>query len=283
MSSLEHTAQDVAVGARPLFVAGSPRSGTTGLVSYLNRHREILICRERYKYVSPRGITPELFTFERILDFRDGETNQSRDAHVKLLERKDPGTLKWVGDKYPQYYKNLPTLARNNRGARFIVLYRPVEEVAESFEARASNPKDRWPQKNGFEAGIRLWNASLQHTRSFVESRSDPRLLIVDYHRFFGASDSFIPLLSSFLDVDFDDQVRSAWAKMSSRFAEGRRTKVPISPGHERLVRELKDHEAEAWTLDHLESQDDGRVVSRLSALARARRLVSSRVTLGRR
>jgi len=283
MAFLDRRAQGVPSRARPLFVAGSPRSGTTGLIAYLNRHPEILVCRERYKYGSPRRITPDLFAFERILDFRDRETNQSRDAHVELLGRKDPASLKWVGDKYPLYFKSLRELAKKNRGARFIMLYRPVEEVAESFEARASNPNDGWPERNGFEAGIRVWNESLRHTRAFVESKRNPRLLIVDYHRFFGASETFIPLLSGFLGVHFDDHIRTAWASMSNRFAETRRTKAAIGPEHERLVRETKDHAAEAWMLERIASQGSGGVTSSASGLRRARRMVSSRLALARR
>lgn len=54
---------------RPLFIAGCPRSGTTALTRYLNLHPEILLCIERYKYLDPERITPDLFTFKRILNY----------------------------------------------------------------------------------------------------------------------------------------------------------------------------------------------------------------------
>jgi hypothetical protein len=60
---------------RPLFVAGNQRSGTTALARYLNHHSQILICVERYKYVQPENITPDLFSFERILAVDPSETN----------------------------------------------------------------------------------------------------------------------------------------------------------------------------------------------------------------
>src|SRR3712207_3868027 len=130
---------------RPLFIAGCPRSGTTALTEYLNQHEEVLVCIERYKYAPPpQEINPSLFTFDRILDYREGETNTPRERHAKLLERKDLAKLKWIGDKRGMYFKWFEQLAENNPGARFIVIHRPIEEVARSFEARKNNPNDHW-------------------------------------------------------------------------------------------------------------------------------------------
>jgi hypothetical protein len=32
--------------------------------------------------------------------------------HMELLAKKDPAKLKWIGDKYPHYVKNMGVLAR---------------------------------------------------------------------------------------------------------------------------------------------------------------------------
>lgn len=281
MATLE-TTHSRSASARPLFVAGCPRSGTTGFTDYLNRHPEVLVCRERYKYVAPKQIAPELFSFERILDFRPGETNLSRDAHVKLLADKDPARLKWVGDKYPHYVKRFGVLAANNPGARFIVLYRPVGEVAESFEARASNPSDRWPLENGFEAGIDLWNESLRLTRKFIEGRSDAEVLIVDYHRFFYKPETLIPLLSGFLELEFDSRIRESWSMMSSRFGARRRPKNTLTSEQESLVEQKKDHAIESWVLDYISRQGTEGSTSRGSVWRRWREAMGQRHRVGR-
>lgn len=153
-----------------LFVAGPGRSGTTAFAQYLNQHPGILVCRERYKFV-PKKITPEHFAFERILDFREGETNQPREYHAALLGKKDAGKVEWIGDKTPGYVKSFKALLKNNPGARFVVMYRPVEEVAESYDARSKSPDDPWlGGTNGFELGVREWNAAMKKTCNFVES-----------------------------------------------------------------------------------------------------------------
>ncbi len=240
--------------ARPLFIAGCQRSGTTAFADYLNQHREVLLCRERYKYV-PEEVTVDHLTFERILDYREGETNVPREYHVELLGSKDPTKLTWIGDKNPDYFRRFESLQKHNPGAHFIVLYRPVEEVAESFEARARDARDHWPSHLDFEKGVRRWNLALRKTRDFVESSSDPRVLIVSYHDFFYQNDPCVSLVSRFLGLEFDESMRKAWREMSLRFEKERRRKEPISGGWATFIQENKDHAIEEWVLDRIDKQ----------------------------
>lgn len=238
-----------------LFVAGPGRSGTSAFIRYLNQHEEVLICQERYKFI-PQEVTPDLFTFDKILDHKERETNLSREYHVELLSKKDPARLKWIGDKTPGYVRNLKALHKNNPGARFVVLYRPVEEVAESYDSRSKNPEDPWLKgKNGFEVGIRDWNIAMRKTREFIQSNLEPEVLIVSYHDFFYRSESYIPLLSRFLGLKFDEDVRGAWRRTSLRFEQRRRQKEPLTEEQARLVEQNKDRDAEAWILDRIERQ----------------------------
>lgn len=238
-----------------LFVAGPGRSGTTAFANYLNQHPEILICRERYKFIHSK-ITPDHFTFGRILDYREGESNLPRDYHVDLLAKKDSEKLRWIGDKTPDYVKSLKTLSENNPGSRFVIMYRPIEEVAESYDSRSKNPEDGWlGGKNGFEIGVRDWNRAMRRTREFVENTATSPVLIVSYHDFFYRNEDYIPLISLFLEVEFDDSVREAWGRTSGRFEDRRRQKEPLSEEQAQFIQENKDHEAEAWVLDRLEKQ----------------------------
>ena len=141
---------------RPLFVSGCERSGTTAFADYLNEHPQILVLRERYRF-HPEEITPDLFGFDRILDFTEADRDERRkidnwykNLTARMLAAKDPSALAWMGDKDPFYLENLEELRRNNPGARFIILYRPVEEVAESWQARSTDPGDIWPRRKGF-------------------------------------------------------------------------------------------------------------------------------------
>jgi hypothetical protein len=245
---------------RPLFIAGCARSGTTALADYLNLHPEILMCIERYKYLPPENIRPKLFTLDRILDYKKGETNIPRERHVDLVQSKDLGALKWIGDKKPAYYREFRTILENNPGAHFIVIHRPVEEVAESFEKRAMKASDGWPDWAGFDVGVERWNQATGYIREFMESGLEPDVLILDYHEFFSHPESYTPLLSEFLEVEFDEPLLENWRKISSGFEGRRRTKEPPSEEQQEFVRKHKDIEAERWILDVIERQKSGPV-----------------------
>src|SRR5215204_2369045 len=103
---------------RPLFVVGCPRSGTTAFADYLNQHPEILVCQERYKRIPWERVTRNLFTFERISEFRPeemkfpplGDLEGWVKYHTEMLARKDPANLKWIGDKIPNYVRDMALL-----------------------------------------------------------------------------------------------------------------------------------------------------------------------------
>ena len=253
---------ELAGKARPLFVCGCDRSGTTAFADYLNRHQEILICQERYKRTRPKSITPDHFTFERILDFRPEETKRpmwklrlSSKYHTELLAKKDPAKLKWIGDKLPFYVRWMDVLAENNPGARFIVLYRPIEEVVESWESRAKDPDDYWEDDLGAEAAVKTWNMAVRKTREFIESSPAPRLLIIGYHDFFYRNEAVVPLVSRFLGLEFDEPVTRAWREASLQFEGGRRHKKPLSEEQRSFIQARADRDAEEWVLERIEKQ----------------------------
>jgi len=244
-----------------LFVGGPQRSGTSAVVDYLNRHPEILLCNERYKWILAREVRPELFTFERILDYRmsprgEGreETNTPREYHEKLLASKGAERLRWIGDKNPNYVQNLNKLSDNNPGASFILTYRPVEEVAESFEARSRDAEDPW-LLGGFEEGVDYWNAAMRSTRDFIEDATNLNVLILDYREFFNEDGPMAPLLSRFLDLKIDQGLRDAWDGMSRDFESRRRPKEPLNEEQRVYLEANKDAEAEGWVLDRIEKQ----------------------------
>lgn len=243
-----------------LFVGGPPRSGTTALVRYLNRHPRVLLCMERYKWVPPHLIRPDLFTFERILDYRTGprgdrgETNTPREHHVELLAGKDPERLEWIGDKTPAYVEKMRWLSENNPGASFIITYRPLEEVAESFEARSNDPGSPW-RLGGFEAGVEHWNAAMRSTRNFLNSARNLNVLVVSYHDFFYDNEALIPLLSSFLDIEIGHEMRDAWREMSRSFEADRRPKKSLSDEMRTYLEANKEGTAEQQVLNRIRRQ----------------------------
>lgn len=177
------------------------------------------------------------------------------EQYVELLVRKDPQRLKWIGDKNPDYYKHFDRLLRRNPGARFIVLYRPLEAVAESFEARARDPEDHWPAHYDFGLAVRLWNLALNRTREFVESGHGHRVLVLDYHGFFRMDEATIALLSRFLEIEFDEPTLDSWRELSKNFEGARRRKEALDEEQRSFVLENKDRAGEEWALGRIERQ----------------------------
>jgi hypothetical protein len=106
-------------------------------------------------------------------------------------------------------------LARNNPGARFVVLYRPIEEIAESWEARAKNPNDPWRSERGVEVAVETWNAAMRKTREFIEGSPTPGTLIVTYHDFFYRNEAVVSQISRFLGLEFDESITGGWRDIS--------------------------------------------------------------------
>lgn len=243
-----------------LFVAGPSRSGTTAFVRYLNQHPEVMISIERFKWIPREEVTPEIFTLERIMSFEEEYEKRGTESrwwvHKRIVDQKDPAKLKWMGDKFPQYTRSLDVLSRNNPGASFIFTYRPVDEVAESYEARSQNPDDAWlAGKDGFMMGIQDWNRDLARIRKFIESGVNPNVLIIGYHDFFYSNESCIPLISRFLDLEFDEAVRKVWRDTSQEFENKRRSKETLSDEQQALIEKHADRETEAWILDYIKKQ----------------------------
>ena len=211
---------------------------------------------ERYGRVHVDTVSPELFEFERILDYSKEDTVMPREYHLELLSGKEPEKLRWVGDKYPGYTRWIKRLANNNPEARFIVLYRPVEEVAESWEARSQNPDDPWlGGKNGFELGVDTWNKMLNRVRKAVEGGLSSRTLVISYHDFFNRNEDCLCLIGWFLNLKFDDSVREAWKQMSQEFETKRRPKQAPTKEQETFLQDNKDQKIEEWFLDRIEQQ----------------------------
>ena len=76
-------------------------------------------------------------------------------------------------------------------------MYRPIEEVAESWDPRDAD--DLQNSNNGFGQAVKTWNRSLQGTRRFIRNSLIPRVLLVSYDDFFYRTETVVPLISRFL------------------------------------------------------------------------------------
>ncbi len=245
-----------------LFVCGCDGSGTMSLADYLNRHPEILVCQERSKTTQQGEITLDLSTFERMLDFGPKETedptsNNAGDRlvrhHAEPLANKDPARLRWIGASNSDYMRRMESVAGNNPGARFIVVYRPIEEVAESWETKGTG--DQLISNHGFGQAAKTWNRSLQGTRRFIRDSLLPRVLLISYHDFLYRTETVAPLISRFLELEFDVPATADRADETLQSERGRLPKETLSGEKRSLIQKHANRAAEAWILDRIDKQ----------------------------
>ena len=244
-----------------LFVCGCDRSGTKALTDYLNRHPEILVCQERSVTRQQGEITLDLSTFERMLDSLPEETGDPAPdndgdrlikPHAELLANRDPARLRWIGASDTDYVRRMESVAANNPGARFIVVYRPIEEVAESWETTVAD--DHQNSNDGFGQAVKTWNRGLQGTRRFMRDSLVPRVLLISYHDFLHRTETVVPLISRFLELAFDKSVAADWAAEAVQSQRGR-PKETLSKEKQTLIQKKANRAAEEWILNRIDKQ----------------------------
>lgn len=211
-----------------LFLAGCPRTGTTALQEYLNVHPQVMVCRERYKWIEPSAVTLTMFEPDRLIDF-DRATERyrtdTRRMHMQaILDSKSVAELRWVGDKFPGYLRSIPTLALANPGARFIVTHREVEPVVNSYLARAANEDDSWlGGRDVVDLAINTWNRSLLEFLT-VLTDDDIAVLPVAYEAFHADPRMAAARIGGFLDIDMPDELVAEWRRRSDEHRQDRST-----------------------------------------------------------
>lgn len=213
-----------AVAARHfLFLCGAGRSGTTALAELLNKHPRIVMGIERFKYVYSKGsraeeVTPALFDKDRFFSFEATDTNvlptgKTKEIYDDMVGRYD--TAKWVGDKVPRFYARYPQMLRRFSPARFIYIMRDPVRVASSWQVRADDTKDGWPEQNDFRSSIEEWNKANAATLSFMQSKPG-RVHVVQYESIFDASSPVLEDLIRWLGLRYTPDFKAHHAQFAS-------------------------------------------------------------------
>lgn len=233
--------------SRVLFLTGVGRSGTTAMAMLLNAHPHICLGMERYKLKFLRGSRFEgnEFTQERFFDFQPGDTNilPGLSSRWRILYEQIALKLsgaRIVGDKIPHLFDKFDECSRVFPEARWIYMLRGIDGVASSWNARAKNPSDKWPESNDFRMAVQTWNAG----NRVINALPADRLRIVSYEDFFGNDSDDPGGLMEFMGIDDDDAFRAAVAASRKTYAEVVSQKAPvILEGQEAFIEEHADME----------------------------------------
>ncbi|KRB81308.1 hypothetical protein ASE00_15055 [Sphingomonas sp. Root710] len=214
---------------RPLFVCGSPKSGTTWLQKILDAHSQIACAGEGHfieQIANPmvrllRGYNAKLKQVdERVFQGRapyqplaEAEIIQiAREMIVRLMLRQQPpaGTL-WLGDKTPRYTEGLKELKILFPAARFIHIVRDPRDVAVSrlhhakragYDDALTAGSDTYYEMVGNAAAA--WAQHNGNVAAFVAlaPANAEMLHQIGYERLLSDFDRVAAELFAFLDVD---------------------------------------------------------------------------------
>ena len=148
-----------------LFVSGMPRSGTTAFGDLLNISNSINLFVEYGNEFMPAS--PKDFASE-VMDLLVSWSGQASNHVLK----ENVGSSKWVGDKRPYFFMNLPQVLENfkERKLRVFHILRNIYDVCFSYQNRADNSQDEmWSSTKGFEQCIYEINLMLDYFSSLSE------------------------------------------------------------------------------------------------------------------
>lgn len=234
------------VPARPLFVQGVARSGTTALGRLVEAHPEVVLGIERYKarWRDLATASPALLERERYFDFRDGDTNILPAADPRWAQHYERQAAKWdrarwIGDKMVMV--RVGALAKGFPGARFLVIVRPLEQVVASWQARADNQADLgWPASMDATRGVRAWAQNMRRTVEAARRFPDD-VLVVDYDALGDPSGAQVRRMLAHLELDPAPEVDEAAAAIRARYDQVVARPRALDPA----VRELVDQEVD--------------------------------------
>ncbi|WP_282177113.1 sulfotransferase family protein [Vibrio nereis] len=209
-----------------LFVAGCARSGTSALAQLLSGSQDIVIGMERYGHlVQPDDfrLNESHFTKERFFEMKDGDTfYEDFDKFHKFdanLEKKFDD-CKWIGDKRPDLYESYDQLFKAFPSCTLIFIYRNLEDVASSYQARIKKGEN-WPASKDFKAAVREWNRSLYLTREALKKGYN--IKVVDYDSIFCSDKKIDPIFNCLglnMDEGIDQKVREIRERSSQLVTE---------------------------------------------------------------
>ena len=200
-------------GAKPLFLIGAPRSGTTMLARVLNSHPQVLMTDE--SAVILQLATNIAATRGRRIgnvlhgkSFRENWGRVLESNAVELIYKfyndvaKQEGKqqLRYWGEKHPHFKKCLHFLEKEFPQAHYVYAIRDPRDTACSLAAMRERPVDETMEG---------WSRFAAAYEKFIEKSSiKSRVVLVKYEEFVADYEAGAEKLFSQLDLDFHDVAR---------------------------------------------------------------------------
>jgi hypothetical protein len=226
--------------SRFLFVCGCARSGTSALVKLFNAHSQISIGMERYisRFLSGKGLSPELFEEKRFFSVEKGDTFYQDLEYFKPLY--ESLQKKWrhslvIGDKIPKLYTKYGQVFERFPEARIVFVARNLIDVASSYKRRAEDETDQeWSHRRDATKAIDDWNSANLLTLSAKEQYPN-QVYVLSYESLF-IHNRGIEELFKFIDLEPTDAVLKHFQIEMQKSSAVRAQRIEILSGDEKLA-----------------------------------------------
>ncbi len=230
----------------PIFIVGSPRSGSTLLRNMLNRHPRLAICRETqfYRYIysrreafgdlaniaNRRRVVTEYLATNRIrrsgIEFAGLESRLLRDAtsyaalFAALMAHyaESEGKPRY-GEKTPQHALFTETLAEWYPGAAIIHLIRDPREVVASLQ------RVPWAS-NSVITNTKTW---IDYNLAALESKHRPEYLLVKYQHLVSRPEEELARICTHIQEDYSPAMLVPAEEQVAYSAWSQRAKAPVT------------------------------------------------------
>jgi hypothetical protein len=247
-----------------VFVVGCPRSGTTLLQRLLDAHPDLVICPESfwipYYYKKRIGLTPEGLVTPELISrlfeyYKFYRMKLDRDELEGLIRSGEPVTYSsfvsalfdlhgeihgksLVGDKTPDYARNLPTLHALWPGAKFIHLIRDGRDVqlsAVNWKRKAARFTSLFPSwgKEPVATAAAWWEWHVRQARESGRLLGPGLYCEVHYEALVERPDEECARLCAFLGIPYDGSMLR-FHEGRTHMGDGRDAKaawLPVTPG----------------------------------------------------
>ena len=231
--------------AKPLFLIGAPRSGTTILTRLLNAHSEILLTNETAVFLqlndmiakSDAGVRAGILfgkVYHRLWarHLRGHARQLIETFYEKIAKQESKTDIKYWGEKHPHLNACLPLVSELYPEATYIYAVRDPRDVACSIAEMNGVPVRK---------ALGNWRRFADTYEAFVESLPPEKLVVVKYEHLVSDYERVLSKLVSALGLGMDDDFRQYISENKDRDSH--------NPG-DSAVLNYSEKSARRWTRD---------------------------------